>query len=298
MIYILSGKEKYLIDNEAKKLAGDSIKFSEFGREVYESINILPIFEEEQKITVFPEKLPTDDKFMDLLKKGVPSFTTLVIIPEKLDKRTKAYSIAKQQGLVMELDKVSEDQLKKLLCRLIQKNDCKIRESQMDYLIKRSGYLIDDDVDLYQMKTWCKQLCYASEIIKKETIDAFVPESDQTSVFALTGYILSGKGKETMMLAQNLINEKESPIRLLSLLLRSFRLGYKRQMYQELTDRDAAKKFGVTPYQLQPVKNLAPETIGKCMDVIEDAIKAIKNGCPSTLTFLTALSDMLEEVAV
>lgn len=297
MIYILAGKEKFLIDNEARKLADSGMKFSEFGRDVYENINILPLFEDAQKIVVSLDKLPTDSQFMDLLEKGTPSFTTLVIIPQKLDKRTKVYALAKKKGLVKEFDKVSESQLKGLLCRLIQKNSSKIREEQMDYLIQRSGYLIDEDVDLYQMNTWCKQLCYASDIITEEAIDAFIPESDQTSVFALSGYILSGKGKDAMTLAQKLIDEKESPIRLLSLLLRSFRLGYKRRMYSELSERDVAKILGVTTYQLQPVRNLSPETIGACMSVIEKAIEGIKNGHPADLEFLTALSDLLEEVA-
>lgn len=297
MIHILTGKEKYLIDNEANNLACAGMKFSEFNREVYENINILPIFEDAQKILVTPEKLPTDSQFTELLKKGVPSFTTLVVVPQKPDKRTNTYKLAKKKGLIKEFDKVSREKLETLLCRLIQRNNGKIRKEQMDHLIDRSGYLVDDEVDLYQMKTWCKQICFAAEVVTDEAIDAFVPESDQTSVFALSEYILSGNGEDTFRLAQRLIEEKESPVRLLALLLRSLRLGYKRQMYPELNDKEAAKRFGVTPYQLRPVKHMDPETIGKCMDIVEKATAGIKNGRPATTVFLTALSDMIEEVA-
>lgn len=297
MIHILTGKEKYLSDHEAEKLAGNGMKFSDFNREVYENIDVLPIFEDAQKILVTPEKLPTDEKFMSLLKEGTPSFTTLVIVPAKLDKRTKAYALAKKKGYIKEFDKVSREKLEALLCRLIQKNNGKIRKEQMNHLIDRSGYLVDEEVDLYQMKIWCKQICFAAEVVTNESIDTFVPESDQTSVFAMSGYILSGNGKAAMKLAGRLIEEKESPIRLLSLLLRSFRLGYKRQMYPELNDKEAAKKIGVTTYQLLAVKEISPEKIGACMDIVEKAIAGIKTGNPASLVFLTALSDMIEEVA-
>ena len=289
MIHILTGTEKYLIDVEADRLAHAAVKFDDFNEEVYTSINTLPLFEESQKLLVTLQKLPTGDRFLNLLESGVPSFTTLVIVVEKLDKRSKAYSLAKRKGIVQKLDKVSEEKLKRLLCKLIQSNDSKIKECDMDYLIKRSGYLIDDEVDLYQMNTWCKQLCYAAEVIGRKDINAFVPESDQTSVFALTEFILAGKKQEAVKLAQKLIEEKESPIRLLSLLLRTFRLSYKRQEYRELTDSEAAEKIGVTVYQLHHLCDLTPDKIGKCMDIVETAISRIKRGMNGNIIFYTAL---------
>lgn len=295
MIVVLTGNEPYLIDYEIEKAGSDVESYTEFNDAVYNAVITYPMFSKTQVIVVRSESIPTDNQFLKMIT-GIPDFTHLYIVPEKIDKRTKSYKALKDMGAIREVNKVSEDYLRRLLLKLIQQNGSKIRNTDMDYLIQRSGYLVDENINLYHLNIWIKQICYASEEITREEICCFVPESTQVKIFSLSEKILKKDGEGTMKLAVRLIEEKENPVAMLSLLLRSFRLGYKCSLYPDMNDTQKAKCIGVPVYQLQSVKNISPQTMEDCMAIINDAVKLIKTGAKSTLVFYQALSDILQKM--
>lgn len=295
MFKVLYGTERYLIDNELSRIAHGE-RFDGFSDMVFDAISSYPIFADRNQIIVSCEKLPSDKRFLDLVGK-LPKFTDLIVVPQTMDKRSKEYKALDKAGVIEIYDKVERERLSGLLLGLISKGGSRIRTSTMNYLVDRSGYLMDDDVDLYQMRIWVKQLCFASEDeITIEMVDAVIPSSSHVKAFALAGLLLENDGDGVFALAKQLLEEKEEPIKILSLILRTFRLGYKRSLYPELSDADAAKKIGVPAFQLHQVKKVKPESLNRCMEIILESVSGIKTGAKSRVVFFLALSEMLQEL--
>ena len=131
--------------------------------------------------------------------------------------------------------------------------------------------------------------------ITKEAVDTFVIESNTSKTFALTKELLKRNDKKLFMLAKHFIDDKENPIGMLSLLLRSFRLAYKASLYYgDKNDAEISKLLGVPAYQFKEAAEYAPEQISNVLDLIQSGVSEIKTGMASPeVVFINTLAKML-----
>lgn len=289
MIEVLYGNEPYLINDrvstETSGLDECSVfTFEEITQEVINTYNSFSLFSDKQVIIVRPKDI-NSNLLIEEIKNGKSNDNIMLVIPDSIDKRTKAFKAL--QGIAKEYNKLNSKYLQAFVIKKIQKAGAKIDADTYDYFIERSGYLTDPEVNLYSIDNWIKQLSMCDIIVTKENIDVFVPESINTKVFALTKCLFKGDTKSLFSLAKHFMENNESPIMMLSLLLRSFRIAYKASLYPEKNTKDIATMLGA---QVESV-TFSDKQISSALDVLNDSIRNIKSGkAAPEVIFITTLS--------
>lgn len=296
MIYLLYGKEPYCIKNEIKKLTKANeplgvVYFDELNDDVFAECSMYNMFTPSKSVVVELEKLPSQDGFLKYAKKPV-STTDLIITVENLDKRSgivkKIQSMP--EGVVKEFSKVDEQTFCKLVNKLASSLGSTFDKGMDQYLYQYSGYAIDDNVNLYGINIAVKQLCFAATgTITKDIIESLVEKSETVKSFELTKILMEGNSKKLFEVAQHLLDEKENPIAMLSLILRTFRLYYKCSILEGKTE-SKAKLIGVPAYQLAGAYKYETKVVSSVMDELQGGVNAIKSGGDQKVIFKMTLA--------
>ena len=152
-IYLLYGKEHYLIDN-AIKLFRESLNESmiDFNLEtMLSSIETLPFMDERKIVIVKDFELLTKSKkknFSDKDEKtfashleNIPDTTILVFaVYGEIDKRKSIVSKISQNGIAYNCEKISDMELFKWTKKKFEKNNTMIDNAQIMYFINQEGY--------------------------------------------------------------------------------------------------------------------------------------------------------------
>lgn len=300
MVKLFYGEEPYLIESEIRKAKNGLTdlnihEYAELGPEVFEQAIHYPFFSERQVILVRPEKLNVCENLISYIKKPT-EFTDLLIVPRVIDKRTTTFQALKKAGLVVECNKVTETILQKFILGMIKKEGCKIKEDNYKYFIERCGYLNDSEVTLYVIETYIRQLCVdvVSGEITRDSIDTFVKKSLLQSTFDLTRVLLSRNAEKLYEMATKFIEDGESPIGMLSLILRVFRIAYKGALYGDESPQEIGKMVGVPFYQIKDAMKYNPKCVSLALDILQKGVNDIKNGrAPGNVIYYKSLSEVL-----
>lgn len=300
MLRVLYGNEPYLIDskiNEARKEVSDIsfVKFNDFTEEVVEFAAQYPFYDTKQVAIVYMPKLDKNDKLIDYIDN--PSDTTDIYISvADVDKRSNLFKKLKKGNMLEECNKLNSDLFQKFVLREISRNNSKIDKDNFLLFQQKSGYLESEDVTLYTIKIYLKQLGYNNEdgIISERDIEAFVTESlDQKSIL-LSKYLLLQNETEMFNMARLLIEKKENPITLLSLIARSFRLAYKATLYGELDPIEISSLIGVPTYQFKEGLRYNAEVLEKSLNILQNGVNQIKDGeANSEIVFYITLGSII-----
>lgn len=282
MLKVLYGNEPYLIrcEIEKAKASVDDMNFSEFDElsdNVYELAFQYPFMTNKQVLVVSLEKLPDND-FVDRLK-NIPSFTELYLLPSKVDKRTGVYKKLNKMGVLQEINKLDNGHFLKLCSQFIQREGSSISDEVLRYFSKYIGYADDEEVTLFSVEIAIKQLCHSSKEINIDDIHSLVKRTTNQKTWELSSVLLSLDGKKLYKLSNQFLSERESPIGMLSLLLRTFRLAYKASLLKGEKPKQIEEHIGVPIYQFKDALRFRPETLSKVMDILQQGVNRIKGGC-------------------
>lgn len=295
MLKILCGNEPYRIDKEieeCKKLIKEQSMnisyFNSLDNSVLTLCRTYPFLDEHRLIVVSVDSL-TDDiiKFLD-----IPKFTMLFVLPEYVDKRTNAYKKLSERGDLLELNKLTEQQLRVFVVKYLKENGGMITERAYYHLVERAGYFDDNNVNLYTMEIYLKQLMLLGSVITDESVERIILPSCNENVYALSRALLSEDSEYTVKLSIKLLERGEQPIALLSLLLRMFRLGYKASLFDAEEQKEACALIGVSAYQLKGILCYSQEVLNRAIDIIQESIFDIKRGGGKN-SFLLAISKLI-----
>lgn len=298
MVKILYGNEPYLIADEVRKATEgvDELSVSEyegFSADVWNKVKQYPMFSDRQVVIVNSDTI-NNEALIKYVNKSQEQ-TDLIVIPKEVDKRTKAFKAFQKAGVLCECNKIDEPTMKKFVMCMLHRENCSITEELYEYFIIRTGYFTDEEINLYTVKNYIIQIAMGESTITKEAVDTFVIESNTSKTFALTKELLKRNDKKLFMLAKHFIDDKENPIGMLSLLLRSFRLAYKASLYYgDKNDAEISKLLGVPAYQFKEAAEYSPEQISNVLDLIQSGVSEIKTGMASPeVVFINTLAKML-----
>ena len=95
-------------------------------------------------------------------------------------------------------------------------------------------------------------------------------------------------------MARLLIEKKENPITLLSLIARSFRLAYKATLYGELDPIEISSLIGVPTYQFKEGLRYNAEVLEKSLNILQNGVNQIKDGeANSEIVFYITLGSII-----
>ena len=300
MLKVLYGAEPYLVNEKVREITKDIddmnvAHFDELTSAVFQTAQQYPFLASRQAIVVDIDKLGACE---ELLSAKIPEFTDFIVCPKVVDERTKVFKALKKAGCVDECKKMDLQSLKKAIREKVSERGCSISDEMIENFVQHIGYFVDENVSLYTINIALKQLCFGTVEISMDDIVALVPRSVNVKMWELSTVLMDLDAKKLYQMAEHLLDEKESGIGMLSLLLRSFRLAYKATLCKRmnLRENEIAKKLGVPAYQYKSAMRFSPEQISKALDLLQGGVNRIKSGIPERVVFPQTLAEVLVEL--
>lgn len=168
-----------------------------------------------------PGRKEESEKFEVYLKE-IPDYVVLLIDEREVDKRSKLYKTIKSKYEVVEFNFPGEEAVVKMLQEKSRQDGIQVDVATLYYLVRN----MPEDIE-YIFGEWQKLISYVEDHrITRENIDAVCVFSLETRVFELVKKIANGKSDEALQIYSRMLQSKESPIGILVLVARQFRVMY------------------------------------------------------------------------
>jgi DNA polymerase-3 subunit delta len=231
--YLICGEEEYLKLNYKnqmiKAIVGDdtmnlgTYEGKNFDvNEVIDSAETFPFFAEHRLIVMDNTGLfkSGGEELAQYMSK-IPASTIFLFVEQDVDKRSKMYKAIKKNGYICEINRQTEKDLAIWAARILAKDNKKITNANMSYLIANVG----TDMEVLS-KEIEKLISYDLDknIISKEDIDAVCIKQLNVRIFDMVDAISVKNQKKALDCYYELIAEKEPPMRILFMVERQFNL--------------------------------------------------------------------------
>ncbi|PRY83874.1 DNA polymerase III subunit delta [Alkalibacterium olivapovliticus] len=304
--YLIWGTEELLFDNAIKAFN----KHMETGKEdpmntyhfnlkdtpiedVIHEAESLPFFGDQKLIIVHDSFIFSGKKVsssithnIDLLERYLndPSdFSTLVFLApyDKLDKRKKITKSILKKAEVIEANPAKESEIRNYLQSYFSEKGFSIAPEAMNLLLQLTDHNLTRSI-----KEAEKLAIYhnGQQAITIDAISKLVSKSLEQNIFDLNERVLNKNVKESIELYQDLITQKEDPIKILALMISQFRLLLqvkilKKKGYQQ---SDIAAILKVHPFRVklavQKEQKFPQEILSKAHHLLITADHDIKTG--------------------
>lgn len=192
-----------------------------------DTIETLPFFSEKKLIYLkdtgyFKAGRKEESEKFEALLHNLPEYVVLLIDEREADKRGRLYKTIKAQHQIIEFNYPGEETIVKLLVQSAKEEGAQVDQATLYYFVRN----MPEDVD-YILGEWHKLLNFVEDgKITREAIDSICVFSLETRVFELVRKIASGKSNEALEIYSRMLQSKESPIGILVLTARQFRVMY------------------------------------------------------------------------
>lgn len=211
----------------------------------------------------------------------LPGSTVLVFVEEKVDKRNKLYKKVASMGRAVEFKIPSEKDLADWVVRSAKKAGKKISANTAGFLLHTVTYNMETiEHELQKAIDFIGE----REEILKEDVASVCTKSLESKIFELVGAIGNRQPHIALDIYNNLIMLKESPLMVLSMVARQFRLILQAKLMQEkgIPSVEAAKVLGQPGFVIgacmRQAKHFSKEQV---LEAISDCLRtdtSIKSG--------------------
>ena len=309
-IYLLYGREYYLIDNAIKSLK-ESLNESMIdfnldvidGKEVMldqllSSIETLP-FMDDKKITIVKDFellkgkrknfSEGDEKyFIDYLNNISESTVLVFIVYGEVDKRKKIVKKIQEKGIVFNCDKISDMDLFKWTKRKFESFGTIIENAQVMYFIESQGYrdknsektLADLENEIIKISSFVGK----ENKVTNEIIDRLSQKKIENDIFKLIDYIGEKNSSSAIKILNDMIEEGESVLGIFAMISRQFKtvLQVKQLQLEGRSINDICQMLNVRQFvvnkALKQSRNFSNEVIIDMLNFILENDFKIKNG--------------------
>lgn len=318
-VYFFTGEEEYYIEHSIKHMENTLLSpgFKDMNYKIYRDsglsveklvaeIETIPFFDEKRIIVLEDTKIfsnkktlsENEEKMIIECIKNIPE-TSIIIFREKdVDKRKKFYKNISKKATTVKFSKLTESKLTNWAGKKIQENGKKIDGRDLNYLIKRTGYMFKDSkVNLYDVENSIKSICGVTEeeIIEKSSIDMFIKTPIEDNIFLMTNSLNSKDIETALLILDKLIENKESEIKILALISSQYRNMYKTKVLLKsgYTSKIISSKLGVHQFAIQKLAGYSNKYSERELKYIVEKIKMtdymMKRSSTSNRTLLEVL---------
>lgn len=301
-IYLFYGEEEYLKRHYQKLLINNLLtkeaeimNLDSFDGKVssVESISdafvTLPFMSPYRVIVVkdsnlfFTGRKDDTEKMNDYLKE-IPISSVIIFIESKIDKRSKFYKYVAKEGRAVEFKAPYEKDLVKWVKHLFNEHNKTIKDDTALYLLRTVAHNMDN-----VFKESQKLIDYKkdeTEILKSD-INEICTKSTETKIFDLIDALALKKTDIALSIYHNLLNMKEHPLMILTMITRQFRLIIQTIKLREMgaLNNEIAETLGIRDFVvrecLKQSANFDSETLlvalKECLDIDVDIKTGRKN---------------------
>lgn len=296
-ITLIYGEEEWIKNKALKEVKGkvvdetDLMNYTLFeGKDINVSNIIdtgetMPFFSEQKLIVIRQSglfksgKKDESQKLLEWLKKK-PDYTAIVFYEDDIDKRNALYKYVKSAADVVEGVCPDDETVMKILKEACKERHIKIEGSLIHYLMthlpRNIGHIL---VELDKLADYAGE-----EVVTKETINKVCVFSLEQRVFELLKAVSQKNTILTLEIYNKLIESKESPIGVLVLIARQYRLlmQVKYLLRTQTQTKQISQSVGVPYYVAQDLSKQAQGFTFKALqDILELCLEsdvAIKTG--------------------
>lgn len=297
--YLLFGEEYFLVNSYKEKIINLLLK----NQDVYDSevtifegekTSALKIIDSLEMISFmgtirivlcidtgffYKGNIKETDILTDYLKEGSDDFI-IIFIEKNVDKRNKLYKVVQKIGFTEEFLPLKPDEMSKFILERVKSSGSFISDSDARYIAFNSYNEIENVLSEVDKLTSYK----LNDTITKDDIDLLLTKNLEVRVFELVEKIGLKDAKSSISIFNNMILNKESPIMILTMIGRQFKILMmcKTLFEKGLSQDDIAKKTKLHPFvvkkNMSQIKNFKKITLyNALLDVVETDEK-IKTG--------------------
>lgn len=274
-VYLLYGTESFLIEETVRWMkknwmpADDPFgNFISFDLEetpvqaLVQEAETLPFFGDRRMIVghhahfLTTGKNPTGiqhdaDSLLKYLEDPLPSsIIVMTVYSEQLDKRKKVVKALQKKAFTLSFPPLKGKELMDWIQERFTKQQVTIDPSALKELV----LLVGEDLQLLNQEC-TKLITYVGKggMVTRQTVSELVPRTLEHNIFKLTEKMAERKIDQAFMVWQDLLFQKEEPIRILALMIRQIRLmlQVKTLAKKGMSEKEMARFLKVHPY---PVK--------------------------------------------
>ena len=292
-IYLITGNEPYLLSLYRDKLKKaiipeqESLNFAYFDNiqdnleKIKDFADTMPFFGDRRLVIIEKASAFKKDTGLADYVPTIPESTTIIIVDDETDKRSRLYKAIQKTGAVMELNKLSMQDLKIFVVSRMKKVSKGITEKDCEYLIESVG----DDLNTIVNEV-DKCIAYAGDgnAVNRNIIDTVCSMQVENKIFDMVDAILQHKGDVAYRLYTDLLTLRENSFAIMAVI----RNNYNRLLLiRELTDQgySAGEIAGrakmadwLVKKQIQKIRNYDSDRLKKALEVIVNTEFSIKTG--------------------
>ncbi|MDR1664073.1 MAG: DNA polymerase III subunit delta [Clostridiales bacterium] len=301
-VYLIYGEERFLVEHYAngfteKLLSADSLLMN---RDVFDGKDVtadkiigaaetLPFLAEYRLVYVRDSRLFTagrkqeSEAIADYLP-DIPETSILIFIETDVDKRNRLYKKTAELGRAADCVSPSEGELITWAGKVFQKMGKTISRDVAQKLLRT---VMRDMTALYAEAGKLSDYTGERAEITARDIEAVCSPSLETRVFDLVAAIGDGKTGDALRMYRNLLQMKESPVMILSLMARQFRLILQCKDAGEHAPGFTGSAFRrPSPYEIGKELNLRGFVVEECLRqgkrFTEERLLAALSDCEDT----------------
>lgn len=193
---------------------------------IIDACETLPFLAEKRVILVkesglFQSGRKDDTEMLAEYAEKIPYTACIIFVESQVDKRNKLYKSVSSVGHCAELKTPSESELVKWVVSYFKKNKLNISSANAAYLLRTVGNGME--TALKEMEKLISFKGKDSDILA-EDIENVCTKSFEAKIFDMVGAIGNKDTKKALTVYRNLLFMKESPIMILSMITRQFRI--------------------------------------------------------------------------
>ncbi len=218
-------------------------------------------------------------KYLDNPNKDV--ILVFKIVTDKLDERKKLVKTIKSVAIVKEFKLLDEKNLDSYIKNYFESLEFKIDSLSINEIVSRlssNTKVIDSELDklyLYKLN---------DKTIELEDVKKVITRYEDNTIFKLVDAVVKRDKEKIFYLYKELLNNKEEPIMILTMLANQFRLMYQAKvLYNDgLSFKDIASKLKEHPYRVQLAiqnsNNLSKKELKNIIQKLAETDYQIKTG--------------------
>lgn len=305
-VYLFLGTESYLADSAKQTLIQATLAEDErdlnFGIYDMEEVPVGVALDDAESVPFFgdkrlvimdrpnfftaeksKQKIDHDLVWLENYLKNPPDFNILAFFApyEKLDERKKITKLLKKTATVIEVNTLSEKEVRHFLKDTIANEAYTMTPEAFELFIQLTDAKLST-----AMSELPKLLLFSSDTkqITKSAVNDLVAKSLEQNIFALVEYVLKRQTANALSLYQDLLLQKEDPIKINAILMTQFRLllqvkFLEKKGYQQ---GDSAGMLKVHPYRvklaIQQARKFSEKVLVSAFEGLVDAEYRLKTG--------------------
>ena len=237
------------------------------------------------------------DRLLEYIESPSPDTIMLICAPyAKLDKRKKIVKKLLNTADAHEVNQLNENELFDLLQKEAKGADVTLTKDGYETLLRHVGLSIQNLVnEVRKMALYCGE----NGEINGSLADEMTSKSLESNVFELVNHVMNHKGKEAFALADELLKQKEEPIKLLALITRQVRIVLQVKLYQKqgYSQQQMAGRMRLHPFAVKiasgQAKQFDEQQLYVALNKLSEADYSIKRGKRDKVLALQMLIDEL-----